>query len=133
VGGVCQIFHIFHGVILTNSQDPAQADALLGKPLIRGMTSPTSLSDHNQVHHPNNVLAGEDVSSSQIHTSSTPTVGTPIKLASSASAFRKSRPTGKAPVFHAEAGLAQGTSSVVGEHSADKGMFGQVSDLIFGW
>jgi len=111
--------------------DPAQAEALLGRPLLRGMTSSTPLSDHNQVQHPNNV--GEDISSPQTHANSTPTVGTPIRLASSASAFRKNRPTDKAPVFHAGAGLSQSTTSAAGEHSSNKGMFGQVSDLIFGW
>jgi nuclear pore complex protein Nup53 len=57
-------------------------------------------------------------------------VGTPIKLAPSTSAFRKS-------VLGDDHGQPLGgpgmTVGLLGTQSPNKGMVGQVSDLIFGW
>ena len=64
---------------------------------------------------------------------STPTVGTPIKLAPSASAFRRpgvGAPPVAAPVPHTP--LFSASASNV-QASPSKGVLGQVSDLIFGW
>lgn len=60
-------------------------------------------------------------------------VGTPIKLVPSASAFRKNMSTEKVPMALARSGVAMNTGSVMGESASNKGMLGQVSDLIFGW
>lgn len=68
----------------------------------------------------------------------TPTVGTPIKLAPSAAAFRRggtatpsaaSRATAVVqPLQHLAPAPAPGVQA-----SPSKGVLGQVSDLIFGW
>ena len=63
----------------------------------------------------------------------TPTVGTPIRLAPSTSAFR--RPGAGAPVTPSPLQPAVPMpASVSGmQQSPSKGMLGQVSDLLFGW
>jgi hypothetical protein len=59
---------------------------------------------------------------------STPSIGTPIKLASSAAAFK--RPGSEVKLDHkVHKGLSeQGTSN-----TPSKGVIGQVSEMIFGW
>lgn len=67
-----------------------------------------------------------------------PSVGTPLKLAPSTSAFRK--PGSGAPLHH----MGEGTHGMVGgmpsqpggagvQQSPGKGLLGQMSDLVFGW
>ena len=69
---------------------------------------------------------------------SVPSVGTPLTLAPSTSAFRKPGSGGKS-VHHADGthGMVGGIplqSGVAGvQQSPSKGLLGQVSDLVFGW
>jgi hypothetical protein len=80
-------------------------------------------------------MAVDEVPPVHTHTS-TPSYGTPIKLAPSAAAFRKpgQSPTQRRAVATQSAPPAVGLSSVVpAGQSPGKGMLGQVSDLIFGW
>jgi nuclear pore complex protein Nup53 len=65
----------------------------------------------------------------------TVTVGTPLKLAPSAAAFRK---PGTGPAVGSVAPMPGGnplapTTNTSGVQQPGKGVFGQVSDLIFGW
>ncbi|PPQ63100.1 hypothetical protein CVT24_005811 [Panaeolus cyanescens] len=74
----------------------------------------------------------------------TPSVGTPIKLAPSTSAFRKNTgvPASKPSTPHARAwgnsamptsNSAPGAMNTIAQPSPSKSVMGQVSDLIFGW
>lgn len=74
--------------------------------------------------------------------SNTPSVGTPIRLAPSTSAFRHSTigglPASKHNTLQSHAGDAQApfnanVSSSVQRPSPSKGVVGQAVDLIFGW
>ncbi|KAI0741436.1 hypothetical protein C8Q80DRAFT_1221489 [Daedaleopsis nitida] len=128
--------------------DPLQAEALLGSSLIRSAaqspdfvpTSPDAM-DTSPTH---NVFGPPSASRMNVDElvprhgapraePSTPTVGTPIKLAPSTSAFR--RPGGGTPIVPAAVAhvplLPASTSTV--QQSPSKGVLGQVSDLIFGW
>ncbi|KAI0343175.1 hypothetical protein BDW22DRAFT_1356769 [Trametopsis cervina] len=118
--------------------DPAQAEALLGSPLAR---SPFAASIIAESPSPDVSMTdaspsgGFSESSLAISTlvprAQTPTVGTPIRLAPSASAFRKPGSGSHIPQLAkpGEAALAPG----VVQPSPSKGVLGQVSDLIFGW
>ncbi|KAJ7595251.1 hypothetical protein C8J56DRAFT_921935 [Mycena floridula] len=111
--------------------DPVQVDAMLGQS--RVLEAPPSAMAVDEPHSPfhTNSNAGA------FH--STPSVGTPIKLAPSASAFRKSGAS--TPVTQPPRPLAgwSGTPSTPGaapvqpQVSPTKGVIGQVSDMIFGW
>ncbi|TFK94122.1 hypothetical protein K466DRAFT_561244 [Polyporus arcularius HHB13444] len=127
--------------------DPAQAEALLGPSLVRNATqSPEFVAASPEaVPSPSpNVFASSfrmdvDELVPRLGTPrgaepSTPTVGTPIKLAPSAAAFR--RPGAGMSV--APAALIPHTpilpaSASGSQQSPSKGVLGQVSDLIFGW
>ncbi|KAJ6513510.1 hypothetical protein DFH09DRAFT_1374167 [Mycena vulgaris] len=107
--------------------DPAQAEALLNQPVVRH-SSPLE-ADPMAVDSPSPHAYGG---------TSTPTVGTPIKLAPSASAFRraaagpsapKPAPAPQAPSWASD--VAPPTAA--GAAPAGKGVLGQVSDMIFGW
>ncbi|KAF9458873.1 hypothetical protein BDZ94DRAFT_1172768 [Collybia nuda] len=121
--------------------DPAQAEAMLGQPVFRnGVIG--HLTDPNS---PSNAMAVDENLSPMNSTSNTPTVGTPIKLAPAASAFRRtgvvekpttpqpqrgwgpSMPGVSAPSFPST------TTTTTATSSQNKGMLGQMSDLIFGW
>ncbi|KAJ3852748.1 hypothetical protein EV368DRAFT_40405 [Lentinula lateritia] len=103
--------------------DPAQAEALIRQPIHRPSLSGT--------------LPREDLGSSNAMVVDEPTpsqaapiVGTPIRLAPSASAFRKTGATPKPP------NTPKTTTPILlpsGGPSPSKGLVGQVSDLIFGW
>lgn len=70
----------------------------------------------------------------RINSSSTPSIGTPIKLAPSSSAFKKAgsgASGGKATVSAVAPAQYAPSSSL--SMSPAKGVFGQVSELIFGW
>lgn len=115
--------------------DAAQAEALLGQSISR-----SNLPYHSP--HLSNALPSTDsndnahameVDSSPQYGSSTPTVGTPIKLAPSASVFRKQggeKPATPAPQLWAGKATTSANSLT---STPSKGMIGQVSDLIFGW
>lgn len=67
-----------------------------------------------------------DAEFSQLQHAITPSIGKPIQVAPSTAAFRKSTPD----VGRKDGGMQMDTAS---RSSPAKGMFGQVSDLIFGW
>ncbi|KAJ3996063.1 hypothetical protein F5050DRAFT_179465 [Lentinula boryana] len=104
--------------------DPAQAEALLGQPVHRPSLSGTFTREDSG---PSNAMAVDDPSPAQ----AVPMVGTPIKLAPSASAFRKTGATPKPSLPQPKASTLALPQS--GGTSPSKGLVGQVSDLIFGW
>ncbi|KII85741.1 hypothetical protein PLICRDRAFT_44129 [Plicaturopsis crispa FD-325 SS-3] len=114
--------------------DPALAEAVLSGSTLRSMTSNPSTSNANVS---DNAMAVDD----QPHpsTGQASAVGTPIKLAPSTSAFRKvgSGERLGTPGQHKMQGVVD-TSTVTARgfpptQSPQKGVLGQVSDLIFGW
>ncbi|TFY68219.1 hypothetical protein EVJ58_g1142 [Rhodofomes roseus] len=116
--------------------DPAQAEAILGPALGRSEFgspgSPPIPSSSNDIimssATSNNIFPSASSRMSVDEPgfgASTPTVGTPIRLAPSASAFRK--PGAGSPVK-----AIQGVPSSVAP-SPSKGVLEQVGDLIFGW
>ena len=130
-------------ISISCSQDPLQAEALLGASLVRSTVNSPEFAgpDNTEVVGPSQSL-NFNASSSRMDVDelgprhaepATPTVGTPIKLAPSASAFR--RPGTGAPVTPAAlqpTALAPASASGA-QQSPSKGMLGQVSDLLFGW
>ena len=107
-------------------QDQARANEILAQTTIRGLVSNTPVEPVSP-----NSMAVDEVA--PIHAlSSTPSYGTPIRLAPSAAAFRKpgQSPTQRAVATQSAAGLP---SAIPAGQSPGKGMLGQVSDLIFGW
>ncbi|KAJ7304549.1 hypothetical protein DFH08DRAFT_758750 [Mycena albidolilacea] len=117
--------------------DPAQAEALLNQPLVARHTSPDPMAvdspSPSASLNPNNSNSGFGLGA---------TVGTPIKLAPSASAFRRGGASpSKPPAAQAQqAPSAQGWGAAVAPatpvapaEKAGKGVIGQVSDMIFGW
>ncbi|CDO77665.1 hypothetical protein BN946_scf184969.g16 [Trametes cinnabarina] len=136
--------------------DPAQADAILGPSLARSTThSPDVFApspDGNAVPSSSSNVFGPSPSSrmsvdeivprngtSRGAEPSTPTVGTPIKLAPSAAAFRRGGSSAPATVAKAASvvqplqALIPASASTGAQQSPSKGVLGQVSDLIFGW
>lgn len=115
-------------------QDPAQAEAILGLPILRASFS-SPLPDASMS---NNTMAVDE--SPPFSGASTPSVGTPIKLAPSTSAFRKGGSTSKPVTPQAQHGWGTPDARDSGLPSGvppstipNKGVLGQVSDLIFGW
>ncbi|KAH9924711.1 uncharacterized protein B0H18DRAFT_1010845 [Fomitopsis serialis] len=118
--------------------DPAQADSILGSAFVRSEYG-TPGSPPIATSSPNNDVIMSSATSASIFPSassrmsvdepgfgtSTPSVGTPIRLAPSAAAFRK--PGAGSPIKG-----VQGLPGAVGP-SPSKGMLEQVGDLIFGW
>ncbi|EIN06016.1 hypothetical protein PUNSTDRAFT_54314 [Punctularia strigosozonata HHB-11173 SS5] len=110
--------------------DPAQAETLLGQSVRSGVTwsppPPTGAPDEMAVDSP---LPPSSPSSRALVTQ-TLTVGTPVRLAPSAAAFKKpGTPAANTP--GAIGGPA--TAAAQANASPNKSMLGQVSDLIFGW
>ncbi|KAF8991050.1 hypothetical protein BDQ17DRAFT_1371187 [Cyathus striatus] len=112
--------------------DPAQAEALLGQPILRNglPTGALALPEPSS-----NAMAVDEPSPTP--PSNTPTVGTPIRLAPSAAAFRKTgAPPKPATPQPQKAASASGLPSALPpppNNTPNKGVLGQVSDLIFGW
>ncbi|OSD03049.1 hypothetical protein PYCCODRAFT_1434927 [Trametes coccinea BRFM310] len=135
--------------------DPSQAEAILGPSLARSTAqspdvfaaspdgnpaassssnifgpSPTSRMSVDEIVPRNGPSRAEP---------STPTVGTPIKLAPSAAAFRRGGSSAPATVAKAASvvqplqALVPASASATVQQSPSKGVLGQVSDLIFGW
>ncbi|KAJ3898384.1 hypothetical protein F5879DRAFT_909977 [Lentinula edodes] len=103
--------------------DPAQAEAVIRQPIHRSSHSGTlSREDLGS----SNAMVVDEPPPSQ----AAPMVGTPIRLAPSASAFRKTGATPKPPNTPKTTTPALPPS---GGPSPSKGLVGQVSDLIFGW
>lgn len=67
-----------------------------------------------------------DAEFSQLQHVITPSIGKPIQVAPSTAAFRKATPD----ISRKDSGMQMDSAS---RNSPVKGMFGQVSDLIFGW
>ncbi|KAJ3559283.1 hypothetical protein NM688_g439 [Phlebia brevispora] len=124
--------------------DPVQAEAALGSSLMRS-TLPPSTSLPESSTSPD-VSMAESTSSrgfpsteSSLALATVPTVGTPLKLAPSTSAFRKPGSGGKPAHKPGEGmqGIIGGMPTQSGapgvQPSPSKGMLGQMSDLIFGW
>ncbi|KAF5364470.1 hypothetical protein D9758_010668 [Tetrapyrgos nigripes] len=135
----------------TKWADPAQAEALLGQPIQRNTYDlmptipqiiPRSYNDTSARANSNHERS--DSNSNAMQVDSTPSVGTPIKLAPSSSVFRKpgtggggadkSQPQTPQKAFPG-VGSGAGTPSALPAPgpSPSKGIVGQVSDLIFGW
>ncbi|EMD39033.1 hypothetical protein CERSUDRAFT_112723 [Gelatoporia subvermispora B] len=124
--------------------EPAQAEALLGAAVVRGSLPPemTSAAGLEPSSPPMNTFAAsrmnidEPLSRSPPLGASTPTVGTPLRLAPSTVAFRRHGTT-SSPGSAPKTSVAQlGQSilpSAVTNPSPSKSVLGQVSDLIFGW
>ncbi|KAI0725337.1 hypothetical protein C8Q72DRAFT_785718 [Fomitopsis betulina] len=117
--------------------DPAQAEALLGSGIVRSDLG-TSTSPLIPAATSNDVIMSSATSANifpstssrmsvdeSVFGSSTPTVGTPIRLAPSAAAFRK--PGTMSPVK-----ASHGVPNAIAP-SPSKGMLESVGDLIFGW
>ncbi|KZT65760.1 hypothetical protein DAEQUDRAFT_731057 [Daedalea quercina L-15889] len=119
--------------------DPAQAEAILGSAFARSELGVPGSPPVPAASPSNNDIIMSSSTSANIFPSassrmsvdepgfgaSTPTVGTPIRLAPSAAAFRK--PGAGSPVK-----AVQGMSNAVAP-SPGKGVLEQVGDLIFGW
>ncbi|KAL0581254.1 hypothetical protein V5O48_000737 [Marasmius crinis-equi] len=109
--------------------DPAQAEAILGQPVLRtGYASqlPESANSSNAMQ--------VDEIASPVSPVGAPMVGTPLKLAPSASAFRKTAPGGGGD--HPKTPQPSRLNSVAPpppQSTPNKGIVGQVSDMIFGW
>ncbi|KAK7024838.1 hypothetical protein R3P38DRAFT_2530005 [Favolaschia claudopus] len=110
--------------------DPAQAESLLNQPIARHTSpDPMSMSVDAPASPPSHAFGG----------SSTPMVGTPMKLAPAASAFRRAgtpKPAAPAPapaLAPAPGWASEAPPSAVAAPAGGKGVLGQVSDMIFGW
>ncbi|KAI0675477.1 hypothetical protein C8Q78DRAFT_1066259 [Trametes maxima] len=133
--------------------DPAQAEALLGPSLARSTIqspdffpagpnantiSPSASNIFGPSPPPERMSVDEIVprlGTPRGVEPSTPTVGTPIRLAPSASAFRRGGPNTPSiatKAVHPAQNPAQAPISTT-QQSPSKGVLGQVSDLIFGW
>ena len=131
-------------------QDPAQAEAMIGQPVLRNTLSSAAVPQTNDATSGGNEMAIDEphtIQSNSIY----PAVGTPIKLAPSTSAFKKhvggsaSKPTTPqiqkgwaGSVLPATPSLSSsllpsGTPSTPVGQSPSKSVVGQMSDLIFGW
>lgn len=113
--------------------DATQAEALVGQANLRSSTFGDAVT--SSVKDSNAMAVDEPTAPfSPSHHVDTPTVGTPIRLEPSTSAFRKPGVGGAKP--QSVSTSAWGTpSALAGNPStpANKGVLGQVSDLIFGW
>ncbi|KDQ26321.1 hypothetical protein PLEOSDRAFT_1077336 [Pleurotus ostreatus PC15] len=103
--------------------DPAQAEVMLGQPITPRAIEPAA--------SPQNAMAVDEPSSHL--PSPRMTVGTPLKLAPSSSAFRRPGSEKATPVRLAAGGTPVAMQTTPVQSSPSKGVLGQVSDLIFGW
>ncbi|KAH9479172.1 Nucleoporin nup40 [Psilocybe cubensis] len=130
--------------------DAAQAEAILGQPIARspfGASISYNQTPESSSNNSNAMAVDEPYSPSHNANTSTPSVGTPIKLAPSMAAFRKApgvSGTSSKPATPQHAtwgsGLLSTSISTPGQKSTgsvqpspSKGVIGQMSDLIFGW
>ncbi|KAI0791645.1 hypothetical protein BC629DRAFT_1287540 [Irpex lacteus] len=125
--------------------EPVQAEALLGASLARGpfaasLSAPPTSPDITMDEPPATPLPPSradypETSLSLVQRIHTPPVGTPIKLAPSASAFRKPGSGSKLPPFAKPGDVASGglSANPPVQASPSKSVLGHVSDLIFGW
>jgi len=126
--------------------DPVQAEALLGSPLARSPFSFSTSAAAPDISSPDITMSDASPPTRGFQTQSpnpessalalrthTPPVGTPIRLAPSASAFRKPGLGGKMPPVARPEEATMGGGAMAMPASPSKGVLGQVSDLIFGW
>jgi len=130
--------------------DPAQAEAMLGQPILRNTFTSATVPQTNDATSGGNEMSIDEPYT--LHSNSTsPAVGSPIKLAPSTSAFRKhvGGSASKPPTPQAQKGwagsvlptttslpsslLPSGTPSTSVGPSPSKSVVAQMSDLIFGW
>lgn len=114
-------------MIGTKWADPTQAEAIFGSQGVR-----------HSVSEPVTPSPGISTSAMMVDEplrTNTQSVGTPIRLAPASSAFRKAGTnTDKPSTLQKEMpGTGPGTPMSGVQTSPSKGVFGQVSDLIFGW
>lgn len=129
-------------VLNTSDQDAAQAEAVLGPALTRSTAVYDSYSNSPpdiQVDTSMTMAVDEGFhndAASPTHGGylHTPSVGTPIKLAPSVSAFRKGGPDSvqRSTPSTASSGSVASRQQLP-QHTPSKSVIGQVSDLIFGW
>jgi hypothetical protein len=125
-------------------QDPAQAEHVLGQSIGRttpylptpDVSPPSDPAPADPFLGSSRVSNQHSLSGSRSPLSGTPTVGTPIRLAPSTSAFRKpgqGQGQGQGPKA-ATGGQQLTTPAAVGTPGTpSKSMLGQFSDLVFGW
>ncbi|KAF9261633.1 hypothetical protein L218DRAFT_869411 [Marasmius fiardii PR-910] len=109
--------------------DPAQAEVVLGQPVARNGYSgqlPESASSSN-------AMQVDEITPPSTSPMAAPTFGTPIKLAPSTSAFRKTAPGGAIEKPKTPQPSRLIPAAPPPQSSPSKGIVGQVSDLIFGW
>ena len=119
------------------SKNPSRAEAILGQAVARsgadyGVPSgPATSAEGMNVDEPSALVVS---TSNQSNARPAPSVGTPIQLAPSAAAYRK---PGLCVGTSATAGIGAANMAVVGAanngSASAKGVFGQLSDLVFGW
>lgn len=120
-------------------QDPAQAEALIGSSTMRGTHTQmiTALPRDGDVGEGSNSMAVDEPAPSalvHVHTGVQPSIGTPLRMAPATSAFRASNSAKSTPVRQAAPPAPPSTPATgILSHSPQKGVLGQVSDLIFGW
>ncbi|KAI0065643.1 hypothetical protein BV25DRAFT_1715241 [Artomyces pyxidatus] len=113
--------------------DPAHAESLLGQSTMRG-AAPAFQSSDASTPSGNDAMPVDEPFSRGGHRashSSTPSVGTPIRLAPSASAYRKpgQKASHVAPPHPSTPTPVAGSANL----SPSKSIMGQFSDLVFGW
>ena len=123
-------------------QDPAQAEHVLGQSIGRttpylptpDVSPPSDPATADPFMGTSRVSNQHSMSGSRSPLSGTPTVGTPIRLVPSTSAFRKpGQGQGQGPK-PATGGQQLTTPAVVGTPGTpSKSVLGQFSDLVFGW
>lgn len=122
-------------------QDAAQAEALLGSALTRSTAVYDSYSNSPpdiQVDTSMSMAVDDGFqndAATPVHGgfSHTPSVGTPIKLAPSVTAFRKGGPDSVQRLTPSGASSESGASRQMAQGSPSKSVIGQVSDMLFGW
>jgi len=131
--------------------DPAQAEAMIGQPVLRNTPLSATVPQMNDATSTGNEMAIDELHTIQSN-STYSSVGTPIKLAPSTSAFRKqvggsaSKPTTpqtqkgwagnvlpSTPSYSSNLLPSGITPSTPVGQSPSKGVVGQMTDLIFGW
>lgn len=132
-------------------QDPAQAEAMIGQPILRNTPLSATVPQTNDATSTGNEMLIDELHANQSN-STYSSVGTPIKLAPSTSAFRKQvgGSASKPATPQAQKGWAGNVLPSTPSHSSNllpsgitpstpvgqspsKSVVGQMTDLIFGW
>lgn len=124
----------------TKWENPSRAEAIFGQAVARsnlqsvdysapGGTTSAPMTDGMNVDEPSALVLSRAGSS---NARQAPSVGTPIHLAPSASAYRKPGAATKSSLS-AGSGVAQPLAIDASLPSSSKGVLGQLTDLVFGW